>query len=197
VSELLETRILHIAAAHLRLHGAQYLRVTAIARELGMTHSTIYRYFPTKEALIDAVIAQWLSTLEKRLKEIADSPDPADDKLERFILALAHYAREKGEKDPSFFKCYILARQNNAVSVANHRATLRRLFERILEEGENPGPFRIKNQERAYAFVVDSLQRFIHPELIYELKDLAKQSFEARLNMLIKIIVKALQAGVL
>jgi AcrR family transcriptional regulator len=196
MSELLETRILRLAGEHLRAHGAQYLRVTAIARDLGMTHSSIYRHFPTKEALIDAVIAQWLLQLELRLKEIADSPDPADDKLERFILALAYYAREKGEKDPLFFKCYIVARQENSASIANHRVLLRRLFERILEEGQTPGPFRIKNQERAYGFVVDTLQRYIHPELIYELKDLPKNTFETRLNTVVKVIVKALQAGV-
>ena len=48
-----------------------------------MTHANVYRYFPSRAALVDAVVDVWLKATERRLAEIADGPDPADDKLER------------------------------------------------------------------------------------------------------------------
>jgi AcrR family transcriptional regulator len=61
----------------------------AIAEAAGMTHANVYRYFPSKEALIDAVVDAWIKSVETRLTDIADGPDPSDDKLERMVLALA------------------------------------------------------------------------------------------------------------
>ena len=43
---------------------------------------TLYRYFPSKAELIDAVAGQWLRRSRASLSDIADSPEPADDKLE-------------------------------------------------------------------------------------------------------------------
>ena len=37
--------------------------VVAIAREAAMSHGNVYRYFPSKEALFDAVTEQWLNLL--------------------------------------------------------------------------------------------------------------------------------------
>jgi hypothetical protein len=42
---------------------------------------------PSKAALIDAVAGRWLKGVEAVIAEIADAPDPADDKLERLIQA--------------------------------------------------------------------------------------------------------------
>ena len=55
-----DARILDLAAEHVRRYGAARLRIVAVAQDAGMTHGNVYRYFPSKEALFDAVTEQWL-----------------------------------------------------------------------------------------------------------------------------------------
>ena len=84
-----DTRLLAIAAHQLKEHGPRHVTVVGIADAAGMTHANVYRYFASKAALIDAVAGQWLRRMEATIADIADSPDPADDKLERLIQAWA------------------------------------------------------------------------------------------------------------
>ena len=50
-----ETRILTVASEHLRKFGLKRFTVVAVAEEAGMTHANVYRYFPSKDALIDEI----------------------------------------------------------------------------------------------------------------------------------------------
>ena len=56
--ESVEVRLLSIAADRLRRHGARGVTVVGVAQEAGMTHANVYRYFPSKAALIDALAGQ-------------------------------------------------------------------------------------------------------------------------------------------
>ena len=55
------------------------------------------------------VAARWLKGLEAPLADIADAPDPADDKLERLILAWAQAQRDLLAEDPHLFDVYAAA----------------------------------------------------------------------------------------
>lgn len=195
MTDRIDALILAKAADHLRLHGAEFMRVSAVARDLKMSHANIYRHFTNKESLIDAVITMWLRGTEKRLRDIVDSPDPADDKLERFIRELATRGREKLEQDPAFFNVYRKAWLSGNSGVVEHRATLRRLIERILDEGTDPGPFQIKSLEKALDLTADAYYRFFHPECLYELRDLPKSRFDVRLLAVSKIVIRAMNNG--
>ena len=52
----LEAEILDTARRHLAADGAQALSLRAIARELGMVSSAIYRYVPSRDALLTQLI---------------------------------------------------------------------------------------------------------------------------------------------
>ena len=64
-------RILDAAEEMLRRHGVQKTNVVDVARALGMSHGNIYRHFPSKQALLDAVDAS-AGTHRQRLR----SPGP-------------------------------------------------------------------------------------------------------------------------
>ena len=72
-----------------------------------MTHANVYRYFPSKDALLDAVAGRWLRELETELADIADAPDPADDKIERFLGALATAQSEMLVREPHLFAVHL------------------------------------------------------------------------------------------
>ena len=83
-----ETRLVEIARAHVRKYGHTRTTVVGVAADAGMTHANVYRYFPSKTALLDEVVASALRPLEALLREAADGADPAHDKLERMLTAV-------------------------------------------------------------------------------------------------------------
>ena len=48
-------RLLDIATEHVRRHGIERTTVVSVARDAGVSHAAVYRYFASKNALVDAV----------------------------------------------------------------------------------------------------------------------------------------------
>ena len=108
--ETADARLLEIAAEHVRRLGAARVTVVGVAQEAGMTHANVYRYFPSKRDLLDAVVQAALRPVETFLADVANAPDPADDKLERLILALARDYRARAD-DGVFANCHAAENQ--------------------------------------------------------------------------------------
>jgi AcrR family transcriptional regulator len=191
-TESTQSRILNVSAEHLRRLGAIRLRVTAIAEELGMTHANVYRYYPSKLALADAVIAQWLKTVEVSLLETSGAPDPADDKLERMLNQLAHGYRLKLEQDPKLFDVFADAADKDRVIARRHRTRVRELLERVLEEGINSHIFAQIERAKIVAFVFDAAYRFIHPVAIRLDRNAPPQNLSQRREIILSSLVRSL-----
>ncbi len=190
-----ETRILSVAGEHLRRHGLKRFTVVAVAEEAGMTHANVYRYFPSRAALVDAVVDIWLKQAERRLADIADGPDPADDKLERLILALAKANRDLLREEPNLFAALSQAvAKRHAISRRN-RTRVRSLFERVIDDGIATGAFEPRDRDRAIAFVIDATHRFIHPASLALEADVPLASVDARLSTLIQVALRVLRRG--
>lgn len=195
VPERVDVRLVTIAAEHIRRSGVRRVTVVGIAEEAGMTHANVYRYFPSKEALIDAVVADALKPVELMMADIAGAPDPADDKLERLTLALAHAYRDLADRDRAIFALYAdIAAQNRSVA-RRHRGRVFMFVERVVDEGAAIGIFRLRDREVAMSFLADIFFRFSHPSAI--LLDLARprEVMEQRFSMLISVALRTLVNG--
>lgn len=60
-------RILRAARAEIAEHGGVGLSMRAVARQVGVASSAIYRYFPTREALITAMVVESYQHLDGAL----------------------------------------------------------------------------------------------------------------------------------
>lgn len=78
--------ILDAARRHLADHGAEGLSFRAVARDLGMPSSGVYRYFDSRDALLTGLIIQSYDSLgdaaERSLAESAGRPP-----IERWVAA--------------------------------------------------------------------------------------------------------------
>jgi AcrR family transcriptional regulator len=158
-----DQRILDHACDHLRRLGPKRTTILDIAEAAGMSHANVYRYFPSKLALFDAVTAQWLQMLEGQLRLIKEVPDPAYDKLERALSAIQRTYRAKLETDPVLFKLLCDAVERNRVVARKHRNRIQGEVQSIVEEGIHSGSFRMTDRRRAMALVFDLAHRFIQP----------------------------------
>ncbi len=68
--------ILAAARQEIAVHGGGGLSMRAVAREVGMVSSAVYRYFPTREALLTAMILESYEGLAAALERVrARRPD--------------------------------------------------------------------------------------------------------------------------
>jgi AcrR family transcriptional regulator len=190
-----DARLLAIAADRLRRLGPKQVTVVAVAEEAGMTHANVYRYFPSKAALVDAVAGRWLKALEATLAVVADAPDPADDKLERLIQALARAHRNLLVEDRHLFDVYSTATETSRALIRKHRNRLRHLIERVVDEGIATGKFEPRDRERALAFVGDATFRFTNPIAARLDSEIPRDILDQRLAATIRVILRALANG--
>lgn len=183
------TRILAIAAEHIRREGVNGLSVVRVARAAGMTHANVYRYFPSKAALAGEVATGWLQPVEQRLNDIVQSPDPADDKLERFLTLLARAYDEKARTDPEIFRVFA------AAPPERHRQRVRELLGRIIEEGLSIRVFQSGDARRVTQLVLDATHRFVDPAAVLagaSGEPARAGSGEGRRDRLVRLLIRSL-----
>src|SRR5262245_31282308 len=66
------------ARRQLAAEGAQRLSLRAVARELGMVSSALYRYFPSRDDLLTALIIDAYNALGESAEQAAAQAPPAD-----------------------------------------------------------------------------------------------------------------------
>ncbi len=190
-----DARLLQVAAEHLARFGPRRLTVVGVAEEAGMTHGNVYRYFPSKAELVDAVAGQWLKEVEGALADIADSPDPADDKLERFVFAIASSYRDCAEANPHVFDVYVAAVEQSRGIARKHRGRQLRLLERVIEEGVSTDVFQPRDRDRAMAFVIDAVQRYVNPVMVRIDVRVPRAVLDERRNTVMRVVLRALAVG--
>lgn len=135
--DAVRNRALLIAtAAHaFRTEGLE-VGVDQIARRAQVGVATLYRHFPTKSALVLAVLTERLEELAGERDEIIASA-PADRALERFLLAaMRRFDEHRGLVDA-------LARQPPAPELRERlRAQLVALLEPLVAHGRASGELR-------------------------------------------------------
>lgn len=94
----LTTEITDTARRHLVEHGAAGLSLRAVSRELGMASSAIYRYFPSRDALLTQLIIDAYDALGAAVEE-AEGGVARHDVLGRF-RAIGHAVRAWARANP-------------------------------------------------------------------------------------------------
>ncbi len=193
--EAVESRLVAIAANHVRRFGAPRLTVVGVAAEAGMTHANVYRYFPSKTALLEEISAAWLQPLEAKLREAADGADPAYDKLERMLLAVHRAYRDKLDADPALFDLFIDSLVKERASARKHRARVQSEFQRVVEEGAASGAFAMADRRRALALVFDASHRFLHPVAMRLDRETPAAALAQRFERVVSMTLRALRTG--
>ncbi len=190
-----EARLVDIARAHVRKFGHARTTVVGVAADAGMTHANVYRYFPSKSALLDEVVASGLRPLEARLRDAADGADPAHDKLERMLIAVHRDYRAKLDDDPAVFDLLVEALARNRPSARKHRARVQSEIQRVLEEGVSSGAFAMTDRRRAMSLIFDAAHRFIHPVALRLDRDASAGAIATRFEAVLAMTLRALRTG--
>jgi AcrR family transcriptional regulator len=87
-------RLLGAASAAFLEHGADDVSLEEIARRAGVGIGTLYRHFPTRQALLEAVYRDQVELLSARAGELGRAESPGDA-LAEWLRALVRFSSTK------------------------------------------------------------------------------------------------------
>ena len=96
--EKIEAQIVELGRRHLVSEGAAGLSLRAIARDLGMVSSAVYRYVTSRDDLLTLLLVDAYSELADAVDRAATT---ADGQWRDQLLAMAHAAREWAVDQPA------------------------------------------------------------------------------------------------
>ena len=134
-------RIMETAEALFRRLGYAKTAVADIAAELGMSPANVYRFFPSKNAIVEAICQRCLAEVEEKAWAVARSKAPAGQRMERLILEILAYHKENLLTDQRVNDIVLVAIELNWEAIRAHKNVLHTVMEVILRDGIEAGEF--------------------------------------------------------
>ena len=156
-------RILATAAGGLRRYGPSKATVVDVARALGVSHGSVYRHFPSKSALRDAVAERWLGRISAPLRRISEEKGPAVPRLRRWVDYLVATKRKKALDEPELFATYVALVAGAREVVAARAAPPPGRVERLLADGVARGEIDLRDPAAPARAFFDATGRFHNP----------------------------------
>ena len=164
-------RILEAAEEALRRYGPAKANVVDVARALGVSHGSVYRHFPSKAALRDAVTERWLAEVSEPLEAVGTGTGTALERLRRWLDLLVSSKHRKALEDPELFATYLKLTADAREVVRAHVERLIDQLARIITDGVEHGEFSAEDPRAAARAAFDATSRFHNPAHAAEWSD--------------------------
>lgn len=184
---LTRERILDAAEDVLRRFGPQKTTVVDVARHLGVSHGSVYRHFPSKAALRDAVAQRFLCAVSDELTPIATASGPALERLRRWVITLVTIKRAaRASADRELFETYRALAEEAREVIDQHVQHLAEDLGRIIADGIAEGAFRPMDARAAGRAVLEATGHYHNPAHHPDWDDPATEpAFQALLDLVL------------
>jgi AcrR family transcriptional regulator len=162
-SALNAEQIVKAAQDVLRRFGPAKATVVDVARALGVSHGSVYRHFPSKAALREAVTQRWLDDAHAPLMTVVETPGPAPARLHNWLATLFAAKRAKTLSDPELFATYMVLVGEASEVIARHVDDLVGQITEIVSEGMAQGEFAPGDPSAVARAVFHATTRFHDP----------------------------------
>ena len=184
--DLNRQRIVTAARGHFFNHGFRSVTMDDLALELGISKKTLYAYFPGKFDLLQAVLADKLTSVEATLKEVTRT-HPADfPAILRKLLADTQ--RELDEIKPPFVRDMRQKAPDVFKIVERRRAALiQRYMGKFFADGQRLGMVRKDIPARLIIEILLAMvQSIMNPPKMEELGMMPKEGFSGILKIVLE-----------
>ncbi|MFG1426290.1 TetR/AcrR family transcriptional regulator [Roseixanthobacter glucoisosaccharinicivorans] len=173
-------RIAIVAEELFRRMGFAKTAVADIAAELDMSAANVYRFFPSKNAIVETICNRCLAEMEAQISAVVRSPFPAAQRIEQVFAAIHQYHRENFLADRRVHDMVLVAIEHNWTAIAAHKERIRHYIAGLLREGITEGVFEPHDVDHVSAILLGACIRFCHPILVAQSidEDLEEQSRE-------------------
>src|SRR5215475_14934083 len=161
-----KARIMEAAEALFRQIGYAKTTVADIATELDMSPANVYRFFPSKDAIVEAICRRCLSEVEEKAWAVARSKTAAAQRMERLILGILAYHKENLITEHRVNELVVAAIEENWDTIRAHKNVVRNVVELILRDGIDAGEFEPVDPRETAELIMRSIVCFTNPLVV-------------------------------
>ena len=178
-------RIVSGGRRHFFANGFRGVTMEELAEELGMSKKTLYAHFPSKTALLEAVMRNKFQEVEADLCHITEEGSPDFKEALQALLACMH--RHTDEIQPAFVRD-VRREAPELFKLAQQRRTdlIQRHFGRVFAAGRHVGLIR---KDIPVKWMIDILlgatQAFVNPNKLSELGLTVRGGFSAVISVIL------------
>lgn len=179
-------RVIRAARRQFLAHGFRSVSMDDLATELGMSKKTLYVSFPSKAALIEAVLKDKFREVEADLKQLAkDQAADVEVALHQFLDCLQRhtaeiqpaFVRDIGRETPELFQ---LIEQRR-------RELIRRYFGGLFEDGKKSGMIRTDIPTHLIIeILLGAVQSIMNPPKLLELGLSVEKGYSSVIRLILE-----------
>lgn len=176
-----------------RHYGYAKTTMADIADACQMSAANLYRFFPSKLALVEAICSHLLGEHERALHDIARAEQSAALRLERFIEYSYQYTLENLLDHRKVHELAVVAMEQNWEAIKEHLGRVTQYIEVIVRSGMASGEFVQQDPGRTARWVHTSMVCMCHPVMVAQKLDDETRTTPVEMAA---FIVRALKAKV-
>jgi AcrR family transcriptional regulator len=186
------TRILTEAERLFRHYGYGKTTIADISDACGMSAANVYRFFPSKSALMEALCGKLIAEMETRLHEIVRRPVPADERLVAFLEQIHNHTVENLLDHRKVHEMVVVAMEEQWEAIRAHIDRMGAVLGELVRDGIARGEFPPQDAVRAGKIVHTAIAAYCHPILVAQKLD---DDDRVRPQEMAAFLLKALKSG--
>ncbi len=158
-------RILNVAEQLIRRFGHQKTTMANIAWELSISRATLYRYFPTKEALEEQICVRVASRTFRHICDALVEERGASEQLSKTLRELGRQTTARRAMEPHLHHLFAEAFRNRWHVATEYLREISRLIEEIVVKGQANKAFTPGDADKLTKFILGAMLVFVNPAL--------------------------------
>jgi len=189
-AEEIKNKAVDATMVKMRQVGFDKVRLTDVAKKLGVSHASLYAHFEDKSALFDAVSERWLLQIDDSLAAVCRKPgkDPAE-KILAWMLTLHRAKLAKIQHDPELYKSFDLSSSMEKPYVRRHMETIHAQLVELAKQAIAQRRLRDADPETIAKVLHESMIAFHHPKLVMQHRH---EKREPLLRVVLESVLKGL-----
>jgi AcrR family transcriptional regulator len=159
-------RIEEAAERLFRSMGYQKTTVADIARDLGMSPANIYRFFPSKSAINEAIAERTLDALLAEVRAIATGPGTASTRLRRLFARMFEAKIEVFFQERRLHDMVTAAMDEHWGVIERHIEAVHQAVSGIVADGIAAGEFGPRHPQQEAQLALHAMWIWNHPALV-------------------------------
>ena len=148
--------------------GFQKATIADIAHELQMSLADVFRLFPTRAKINEAVGRRLLSEVEAAVQDVAKNSGQASEKLRASMAALKKANALRFQTNRKLHELIETAFNENWTIIYEHHQNIEKSLTKIISQGNRRREFQVQDCEREAVLVRTACVQFYDPRLMVD-----------------------------
>jgi AcrR family transcriptional regulator len=184
-------RIIEAADSLFRRLGFAKTAVADIAAELGMSPANVYRFFSSKNAIVEAICQRYLGEIEAQAWAVVHVKASAAARIERLFLEILAYHSKNFISEKRVHDIVLVAIEHSWTAISAHKDLIRTIVERMVRDGVESGEFEAVEPRETAELILTSMVCFTHPVLIGQCME-EGQDLEAAARASVRFLMRSI-----